>query len=361
MRILLSNLAHIGDVILTTAIFPVLRAAYPDAEIGYLTSSWSKVVVENHADIDYVHIFDHPLLNRAQLSRKRKRKIGHETFLQALKEIEQINYDIAIDLYYFYKTNAASLFAKAKIPQRFCYFLTPNRYLFTDHLFWDERKLHMIENHRAMLQALGFSTDQFKMTLRYKDQRDAPALPHAFQKEGYIVLHTGVGEWKRQWRLEHWKNLAHKLHEEGYNLVFLGRGAREEAFLEKITAELPNPLLLCNSVSWRSLIPLLQSSKLLIGLESMSGHLAAALSCKAINLYGSSITLSRWVPYSPTSHVITPPIEYKKENNYFAAIQEITPERVFEKAKELLRSVDFVEPLADLQPGRWQSSNGNGT
>ena len=64
-RILLANPAHIGDVLIATAVLPPLRQAFPDAEIGMLVGSWSRHVVEGHPDVARVHVMDNFHLNRA--------------------------------------------------------------------------------------------------------------------------------------------------------------------------------------------------------------------------------------------------------------------------------------------------------
>src|SRR5580704_13375081 len=68
-RILVANTAHLGDVVNATAVISALRSRYPQAEIGFLTSSWGRPIVENNPEIKYVHTIDHFLLNRSRLSK----------------------------------------------------------------------------------------------------------------------------------------------------------------------------------------------------------------------------------------------------------------------------------------------------
>ena len=50
-RILLLNGTHIGDIIISTSILPILRSAYTSAEIGFMVGSWSSMVLKNHPEI----------------------------------------------------------------------------------------------------------------------------------------------------------------------------------------------------------------------------------------------------------------------------------------------------------------------
>ena len=55
-RILLIQLDHLGDAILTTAMLPPLRRRYPRATIEVLASPWNRDVFENAPEVDRVHI-----------------------------------------------------------------------------------------------------------------------------------------------------------------------------------------------------------------------------------------------------------------------------------------------------------------
>src|SRR5690242_12990512 len=67
-RILVVNGAHVGDVVMSTAVLGALRSAYPASEIGFVAGSWSKMVVTNHPMVDFVHVVDHWKMNRSRRS-----------------------------------------------------------------------------------------------------------------------------------------------------------------------------------------------------------------------------------------------------------------------------------------------------
>ena len=64
-RILLANGAHLGDVLLSTAVLPAIKTAFPDAEIGFLIGSWSREVLADHPLVARLHFVDHWKLNRS--------------------------------------------------------------------------------------------------------------------------------------------------------------------------------------------------------------------------------------------------------------------------------------------------------
>src|SRR5689334_13515246 len=58
-RVLIANIGRIGDVIISTAVLPVLKAAFPAVDIAFLTGSWGRPVLENHPLVTRVHYLDH--------------------------------------------------------------------------------------------------------------------------------------------------------------------------------------------------------------------------------------------------------------------------------------------------------------
>ena len=116
-RILLLNGFHIGDVVIATSVIPILRSAFPTAEIGFVTASWSQMVVKNHPDLKYTHCIDHWRLNRGDSSAYQKMLKYRESRRKALNEIRALQYDIAISLFTNFP-DFLDLSWAAKIPVR---------------------------------------------------------------------------------------------------------------------------------------------------------------------------------------------------------------------------------------------------
>ena len=336
-RILVCNVAHIGDVILTTSVLPALKSAYPQAEIGVLVGSWSLPVVENHALIDWVHTFDHPVHDRSKRSRKAKKRRGSKTYRKALQEIQEKKYDLAFDMYSLYPTNVGKFLKNAEIPHRVGFWFSPSNYYFNHPIFWfdllsENESAHLVDIHGWLLRGFGIEEEHLallKPTLEYKAQIHPLSLP-----EEYVVVHMGVGEPKREWNVASWKELVEKLEKLGLPLVFLGRGNREKALIESASATLKNSINLCDQLSWKQLIPVIRGAKMFVGLESMAGHMAAVTNTPSVVIYGGTALIHRWRPFSAYAQVVEPP------QKFFAdrvappeAIHQITADDIFQKVK----------------------------
>ncbi len=91
-RILVVKLDHIGDVLLATPVFSNLRREYPNSEIHALTGSWSRIILENHPDVNRVFEYNSPRFCRSAPSTSLK-----DAF-QIYRELRYKKYDLLIEL-----------------------------------------------------------------------------------------------------------------------------------------------------------------------------------------------------------------------------------------------------------------------
>jgi ADP-heptose:LPS heptosyltransferase len=334
-RILVTNIAQIGDVIVSTSVLNVLKKSFPEAEIGFLGALCSREVLLDHVHVDYLHFFDHPHYNRSQISLKEKKKRGSTTFLKALKEIQEKQYDVAFELWSLRKANGGQLLKMANIPERFGFWGGGAHNCFTHKCYVDPEKYHVVEIFGKLLVEFGLEEhlSHLKPILSYKNEITKLPLP-----EKYILIHVGAGDVWKEWSYEAWKKLIEKLHIFSLPLVFLGHGPKEGDLVDRITSGSQGEVYnLSNQCSWKQLIPIIKNANLLIALDSMAGHMAAALDTKAVIIYGGTAPQIRWRPFNDGCHVIMPPAEYCVDGTPLkGSIRHINPESVFDKVKEVL-------------------------
>lgn len=92
-RILIIKLRAIGDVIMATPVIENLRAAYPDAEIDFLTERPCYPIVKNHPDLNEVIVF-----NRSHISNL-PWHAGLRENLKFIKRLRANRYDLVFDLF----------------------------------------------------------------------------------------------------------------------------------------------------------------------------------------------------------------------------------------------------------------------
>ncbi len=309
-RILISNIAHLGDVIMATAMLPVLKQAYPEAQIGFLAGSWSRSILQGHPLVDSVHVLDHWAHNRAGVSKLKKLLQYLRTRRTALREIRAARYDAAFDLYWNFP-NTLPLLWQAKVPVRVGYESGGFGPLATQALEFGDKRLHAAQRFLDLIKVLpGVEADPAALlpVLASANQQEPgaagiepnvetePALAAELRAAGlhgkdYIVFHVGAADRFRNWPVPQWRELAQLFIAEGNVLVFTGTGARDEAQVQEITEGLSGCVNWCSCLEWPSFVAALAQARLLVCVDTVAGHIAAATKTPCV-----VITAGRW-PY----------------------------------------------------------------
>ena len=166
-KILLCNIAHLGDVVLSTSILPVLKNRFPDIKISFLCASWSQDILKNHHMIENIYCFDHWKLNRSKISFFKKIKRHLQTQKKAIKQIKKEKFCLAIDLRYHFP-NSTFFLSNTKIPIRLAYTSGGFKNFLTHKINWYESDNHVTKYHIDLINTL----------LKYKinDKQLAPCL-----------------------------------------------------------------------------------------------------------------------------------------------------------------------------------------
>lgn len=311
-RILLLNGFHIGDIVIATSVIPILRAAFPDSEIGFATGTWSNMVVQNHPDIRYTHCVDHWKLNRGNGSVKEKKKRYRETRLTALREIRSLRYDVAISLF-TNQPDFVDLAWAAGIPVRIGFSRSIFARLATDVV---EEPTNPFTTQGARLvqtlQPLPIDPRLFALrraTLPPSTNSDREEVSNLLGSASlthtrYRIVHVGTGAARRELPVSFWRELAEELSGK-HTLVFTGRGKRESDTIKEVIRGLNGCIDACDRLSWGGFVAAVQHAEILYGVESMAGHVAAAVGTRCVVVYGGTAGVGRWRPESESSFVIT--------------------------------------------------------
>ncbi len=313
-RLLISNMAHLGDLTVTTALLPALKSAFPNCRIGFLVGSWARPVLQGHPLVDDIHILDHWAANRAPLPRREKFAQYRRTRRQALREVRAAGYDAALDLHWSFPNTLPFLW-QARIPARIGYGSAGWGPLATHALPFDARPLPVTERHRALLRALPVEEGDLARavpTLAPVRAADAAALEEALGAGGlggddYVVFHVGAGLALNAWPTAKWRALAERMAADGQRLVFTGAGERDKALIAEITEGLRGCLSLCDRLNWGRFTAAIARARLLVCVDTVAGHIAAATGTPcAVLVTGRNPYL--WHPRAPGVRVLLHPV-----------------------------------------------------
>ncbi len=293
--ILICNIAHLGDAVITTSVIRMLKAACPGIKIGVLCGSWSADVFKHHG---FVHTVDHWKLNRSGFKYRQYRKSA----IRALNQIREQKYDAAIDLYPYFP-NAIPLLWRAKIPVRIGYESGGFGPLLTHRLPTVDFLKGAAENFSFLVRKfLPFSFGPFS---------PRPDLPiKEGPKKDYLVVHMGTGHALKEWPEEKWRELAVALDKRGEKIVFTGRGRHEKERIQRVMKGLTGAVDCSDQLDWEGFVLTIKCAKALISVDSVSGHIASAFDIPTVTLLSGinpplfwkppgSQTLMRALPCAP--------------------------------------------------------------
>lgn len=310
-KILLCNIANFGDVVIATTVLPHIKAQYPDCEIGFMTSSASSIVLANHPFVSHIHTFDHWYLHRhlgickAALQHVRSKK-------QALTELKRHAYDLAIDLYSYFP-NTIPLLAKSQIPVRIGYTTGGFSNLLTHPMKWDFSDRYIGYAHLNLLTSLKI------------DITSASPLPDYKQKSStlqHIIVHMGSSNQAKEWETGKWILLIQRLQEQGHEVILTGKGKRE-AKLCDLVAKATSATNWSNRLSWKEFTLAIQQAKLLISVDSVATHIAAAGLTPTVILFSATNLPEMWVPPSPSCKIVITPQSKTADNRTITSIEEV--------------------------------------
>lgn len=280
-RILVVKLDHIGDVLLATPVFSNLRKAYPNTELHALTGTWSRVILENHPDVDKVLTYNSPAFCRSGQPTSIK-----ETY-QLFRQLRRQKYDLLIELRGDFRIACFSLLdvtpkrinrASLQIANRLGSQLFSGKHETTrnlDVLMHAYIPTPIQETTFAIPKRDEIWASDFIATQDFNNQ-----LP-------LIAIHPGSPIPLKRWKPERYAELSDWLiKEKKAQVIFVG--VKDEI---PIIEEIQNLMIgKSTNIGGKTTIPqlafILKKCKLFIGNDSGPMHLAAAVGSPTIGLYG---------------------------------------------------------------------------
>ena len=341
--ILLVQLDHLGDAVMTAAVLPALRRRYPQARLEVLAAEWNRELFAACPQVDRVHV--------SRVNRFARGVRGGWIFSTCWWgwRLRRRNFDLAIDVRGEFPHALILWLSGAK--RRLGWDCGGGDFLLTDRARFVPARPE-IESRLALLAALGIAPDEAVLAKRPWLEPGAEARQSIAQRLGelgpaeapLIVLHVSAGTQAKRWPVEHWRELLGRLIVDREVRVVL-IGVREERVVaETITEGQPWP----NVYDWTGRLSLIESAALVaaadafVGADSGPAHLAAAVGAPAIVLFSGTNRVEQWRPWgeriaalrhetacSPCHRQTCPWAEHP-------CMSRLTPQAVFRQVQQLL-------------------------
>lgn len=343
-RILILQLDHMGDALLTSPLVAGLRSAYPNAAIEVLASPSNREVFEADPEVDRVHIASKNWFER---------KPGHWALGSAVwalgRSLRGRRYDLGIDV----RGDILSVLvlALAGIPRRLGWTMGGGGFLLTDVADWVPGR-HEVRSRLALLDRLGVArdgparitvptddADRVRVAQRLREAwpgraarslvaassprsgRASVGLKSAVPRPGVawdepdslhagrfgedaplLAIHLGAGTSAKRWPARHWAELTRRFLADGWRIILVG-GPDDVP----VAAEMGRHDRLRD---WTGRLPLAETAALIeradffIGSDSGPAHLAAAAGIPSLVLFSGTNRPRQWRPWSRRTMIL---------------------------------------------------------
>ena len=305
-RVLVIKLRHLGDVLLTSPVFTVLKNHAPHLEIDALVYRGTEDMLSGHPALSRLHTIDKTWKQRGPW-----RQAAAEGRL--LATLRARRYDLVIHLTehprgaWLKRLTGARWGVARQRPGR----LWQASF---SHLYpWlAGNRRHTVELHLDALRRIGVWPAPHERALTFVPGPEAEAQAEALLAEAglsagdFLVFHPGSRWGFKTWPAPLAARLLQLLHEAGWPVaVTAAPDAQETAFVQAVLEQARVPVAnLAGRLSLKAFGALVARARVFIGMDSAPMHIAAAMRTPTVALFGPSGEVE-WGPWGVPCRVLT--------------------------------------------------------
>ena len=276
-RILLIKLRYLGDVVLCTPVLPLLRKQYPDAKITFLVNRWTAAVLQGNPYVDEVWV----------LPRKSWWKQ-----LRLIQQVRRGKFDTVIDLTDGDRSAFLSWVTGAAVRLGFNRERRWRGRFYTQVLPSAYGTMHMVEYHQQALAGLGITESvgnpEIYVHSKVQQQAEEKLSENFATGQPLVLLHPTARYTFKTWPLERFAALADWLSDQGVSVALIGSQREIQIGQQIVNLSRCKPISLMGNTQLSQLTALMKRSHLLIGNDGGPMHIAAAVGCPVLALFGPS-------------------------------------------------------------------------
>lgn len=348
-QILILRLSAIGDVLHATPVARELKKLRPDCHITWLVSPPADKLLAENPYIDEVLIWDRRPLDKAFASFNLA--AAYRELKKARALLKARHFDLVLDIQGLFLTGILARLSGAKrrigIHERH----EGNPFFMTD-MAPNIESSHKVHRYLSALMPLGFDLSTFTpgLTLNLPESLNNFAKnfwrEHGIDISRPILMVTIRTTWPdKNWEPENFGKALKALPPQ-VQIVFCGAPSDEE-YIKAAQARMNRPSLsIAGETSLPELAALLQSADLLLSCDTGPLHIADAIGCRTLSLWGPTQPdvygpLTAGHEFVITPHGCRRCLKTKCQYKTNACMKAITPDMVAEKLNTFFAKGDF--------------------
>lgn len=288
-RILIIRLSAIGDIIMSTAILPGLRARYPDAHIAWLTEGLGAEILGGNDLIDELILLPRKQWARDWKAGRRRAALGSVRHFAC--ELRARRFDWVIDLQGLLKSAVWARVAGAE--RRTILHGRENAHLLMTETVRESTHHggRLCREYHVMAEHLGLPMDVFGMHVVPRPEAVAAARVRLSTRPGRpVLLLPFTTRPQKHWFEDRWVDLARRLAALPDASVWILGGPGDLATANAMAAAAGGAVgvVAGPESDLREKIALMSLASLAVGVDTGLTHLAYGLGVPAIALFGST-------------------------------------------------------------------------
>ena len=291
-KILIIKLRYLGDVLLCTPIVRALRQKYPQAQLVCLVNPGTEEILQGNPDIDEVL-----LLPRTDVFSQ----------LRFFRHIRSRGFDCVLDLTDGDRSAIITAMSGASMKIGFNSENRSRGALYSHCIRENPDSMHRIEYHGKTLSILGMhgELEHPHIYVSAKDQEAARRLLEEAQltSHGWVMIHPTARYWFKAWPPDRFAKLCDGLAKKQVPVVLVGNHKDREVGAQIQHLAEHKPISLMGRTSVLELAALMKHSSLFIGNDGGPMHMAAAVGCPVLGLFGPTDPVV-WGPKGPNVSVL---------------------------------------------------------
>jgi heptosyltransferase-3 len=289
-RVLVVRLRSIGDTVLATPTLHALRRFLPSAQIDVLLEDWVAPLLEGFEDVDNV------------ITVERKSTASRARIARALRTAR---YDVAYNLH---GGTTATFLTRATGARHRVGFAAYRYSRLYNHaapspiVLWGREKIHSVEQQLALVGWTGVPVSDLPAT-RLAVTKDADAgITRRLSEVGLdetsqlALLHPAAAFETKQWATENFARVAEELKARGLSIIAVA-APHETEVINTLQKSSSAEIKAFTDLSLPEVTALCARARLFVGNDSGIAHIASAVGCPSVVIFGSS-NVMHWRPWA---------------------------------------------------------------
>jgi len=301
-KILIIKLRYIGDTLSIVPVIDRVKECVPEVTVDVMIRKGTEEVVAFHPGIRKIWVYDQKMAKSDFRS-----SVPYQFDL--IRGLRKERFDYILD--YTHGDRAAILSFLIHAPSRISYRCSSplTKLLMNRFVDYNPLEHHIVEYQLKALSLFNLPVNNPKMDIHIPEKAEKAVneilAKNDIDSQGDIIaVHPGARGRLKQWRPERFALISDRLIEQFKAQIILVSGPNEASILEKVEKYMCfKPVLSTTGLSLLELAALFRKCRLFLGNDSAPGHIAAAVDCPTISLFGPTFP-HMWRPYNRRGEVL---------------------------------------------------------